>query len=173
MDKEKALDFLRRHQPLPDDKTLNETPNLIKEYNEVRQYFEAHPDKQAIPLLLNSFGDGSGFGLYQLVEDAIIPFPAEEVVPHLVQVLSSKYQGVRYWAAQVAMSFPSPQLLQPLQKILQEDNSDGRTAAASSLAFIQGEGVDEILRQALNSEQDNDIREFITQVLEDRGSRAE
>ena len=64
-----AIEFLKTVQPLPDDSELSE--ELIAQYDEVRKHFIKSPNELAVPLLLNSFGDGDGFGVYQLVEDAI------------------------------------------------------------------------------------------------------
>ncbi len=65
-----ALDFLRRHQPMPDDEVLTE--DLIQQYDEVRQHFIDSPDQRCIPLFLGSFGDGDGFGVYQLVNWSVL-----------------------------------------------------------------------------------------------------
>jgi len=74
MDVTNALAFLERHQPLPPDDQLS--ADLIREYDEVRKFFIEHPDPRCIPLFLNSFGDESCFGVYQLVEGRLSPVSA-------------------------------------------------------------------------------------------------
>lgn len=67
MTKKEALAFLALNQPMPNDYDI--TQELINKYNNVRLYFSANPAEEAIPLFLQSFGEGDGFGVYQLVED--------------------------------------------------------------------------------------------------------
>lgn len=55
---------------MPNDYDI--TQELINKYNNVRLYFSANPAEEAIPLFLQSFGEGDGFGVYQLVEDFFV-----------------------------------------------------------------------------------------------------
>jgi len=64
-----ALSFLQAHQPMPDDDALNAHPEILQKYEEVRKYFVENPDPRCIELFLNSFGERSGFGIYQLVDE--------------------------------------------------------------------------------------------------------
>jgi hypothetical protein len=163
MDKETALTFLRQHQPMPPDNQLTE--EFIQEYDEIRQYFISHPDPECIPLFLNSFGDGSGFGVYQLVEDAINIYSPDQVVPHLIEALRSNYPSVRYWCAQIAEYFPVPELVDPLQELLFSRDRDIRSAAASALEGITDRRVDALLQQALKFEADPDLYVQLTEEI--------
>lgn len=100
MNTNEALEFLRSHQPMPPDSTL--TTELSQKYNEVREFFEAHPDPRCIPLFLNSFGDGDGFSAYQGVDLVLLLFSHEQVLPHLLTALSSIHPGVKSWTAEIA-----------------------------------------------------------------------
>jgi HEAT repeat protein len=168
MDTEEALAFLRSHQPLPPDTLITE--ELLKEYSEVRNYFRRSPDPRCIPLFLNSFGQGSGFGTYQLVEDVIKQFSADEVVPHLIAALQNGSSSVRYWCAQIAANFPQTELIDPLRDLLLNGDEDGRTAAVTALEFIRDDRVDSILQQALKRELSDYVREFIAETVEARES---
>jgi len=53
MNKFEAIEFLKHHQPLPDDNEL--TKEIIDNYDEVRKFFKSNPDEICIPLFLNSF----------------------------------------------------------------------------------------------------------------------
>ncbi len=64
---EEALLFLEQHSPLPSDEDLSD--EIIESYDEIRELFLANPDPRCIEPLLNSFGDGSGFGVYQMMDD--------------------------------------------------------------------------------------------------------
>ena len=162
-----ALSFLRDHQPLPSDQGM--PPDLIAAYDEVRKSLLAAKEPECIPLLLGSFGDGSGFGVYQLVEDVLLQFPSEEVVPHLVTKLESNHRGVRYWCAQIAASFPDERLIFPLSRLLKDSDADIRVMAAIALGRIGGQQVRELLRDALRSETDGDVTEAIQEELGERG----
>jgi HEAT repeat protein len=153
---------------MPNDDIMIENEALIKNYAEVRLYFATHPDLEAVPLLLNSFGDGSGFGMYARADETIWHFSPQEILPHLVKALNSEYHSVRYWCTQIAMSFPDQQLIAPLENVLQHDDIDARAFAASTLSLIPGKRVDEILLTALNNEQENEVLEAITEALETR-----
>jgi len=167
MDVTNASGFLERHQPLPPDDQLS--ADLIREYDEVRKFFIEHPDPRCIPLFLNSFGDESCFGVYQLVEDVFRPFPPEAIVSHLKESLSSVHWPVRYWSAQIAMAFPAPELLEPLEKLLRADDSGTRFFAACAVARICGEQRSakafEVLRSAHETETDAEVREIIGEAL--------
>src|SRR6516162_9871217 len=135
MTTEQALAFLQAHQPMPDDRDLSEA--LIRKYDEIRQFFLAHPNPRCIPLFLTSFGAGDGLGVYQLVEDVVRRFSRETVVPHLQHGLAHPQRSSRYWNAEIAAHFPSPALLELLGKLLTEDDEDLQTAAAIALGQLQ------------------------------------
>jgi HEAT repeat protein len=166
MDVTKALAFLERHQPLPPDDQLS--AELIRNYDEVRKFFIEHPDSRCIPLFLNSFGGESCFGVYQLVEDVFRPFPPEAIVSHLKESLSSVHWPVRYWRAQIAMAFPAPELLEPLEKLLRAGDSDTRVFAACAIGRIceqRNAQAIEVLRSAYESETDIEVRKIMGEAL--------
>jgi len=163
--KEAALLFLRQHQPLPDDSVLDE-PTLAC-YDACRRYFLVHPDTECIPLFLNSFGNGNGFGVYQLVEDVIVRFDKNVVLPHLIAALQNGSRDVRYWCAQVAESFPDSAVVAPLAALLSEDDVDMRFAAVNALSWTGIPEADLVLKKALKDEQEPELREAIMCALEE------
>lgn len=158
-----ALEFLSRHQPMPDEENLDEA--TINQYDEARKLFLAEPDERCIPLFLNSFGTGSGLGVYQLVEDVLVQFDNEQVLPHLLAALESPIESVRYWNAQVAASFPSPQLIGPLSNLL-DDDYDTQAVAITALGEIENPEARKILEKRLESETDPELRELLSDGLE-------
>jgi hypothetical protein len=162
-----ALAFLGQHQPLPPDDQLS--ASLIERYDEVRKFFIEHPDPRCIPLFLNSFGAGSGFGVYQLVEDVFRPFPPEAVVHLLKESLGSPHQSVRYWGAQIAMLFPALELLEPLEKLLDTADSDTRLFAAYALEVMWREKrerqVLDVLKKAAETETDAEVKKVFSEML--------
>ncbi|QAA33814.1 HEAT repeat domain-containing protein [Clostridium manihotivorum] len=165
MDKEKALSFLKENQPMPNDKNLNES--LISMYDEVRRYFLANPDEECLPLFLNSFGEYGGMGVYQLVEDVILKFKHDKVVSCLLDALKSKFNGVKYWCAQICALFPDEKLITPLEKLLNDSSQDIRMSVITSLSQIQDEKVITILKNQLSVEEDDEVKDFLIDVIED------
>lgn len=165
MDKEKALSFLKENQPMPNDKNLNES--LISMYDEVRRYFLANPDEKCLPLFLNSFGEYDGMGVYQLVEDVIFKFNHDKVVNCLLEALKSKYNGVKYWCAQICAQFPDEKLIDPLEELLKDSNQDIRMSAITSLSQIKEDKVITILKNQLNVEQNDEVKDFLIDVIQD------
>lgn len=165
MDKEKALNFLRENQPMPNDENLNE--NLIGMYDEVRKYFLDNPDEECLPLFLNSFGEYDGMGVYQLVEDVILNFQHDEVVKYLLEALKSKYNGVKYWCTQICSLFPDRKLINPLVKLINDSNEDIRMSVIISLTQIEDKKVLIILKEQLNVEKNDDVKNLLIDVIKD------
>jgi hypothetical protein len=163
MTTEQALEFLRQHQPLASTGTVDEA--VLGLFDEVRQFFLDHPDARCVPLLLNSFGEGDGHGIYQLVEDTIARFPASVVVPALRSSLRNTSGSVRYWSAQIAANFPVTDLAKPLIDLLHSGSVDERIAAVTALEAIGGEEVGAALRLALDSGAPDEVKNFIREVL--------
>src|SRR5690606_955147 len=113
VDTREGLEFLSKHQPMPPDEELDQ--QLIDYYDEVRKWFILNPDPQCVPLFLNSFVKADGWGVSQLVGDAIIVFDKALVVPPLVKSLRNPNGSVSYWSAQIACSFPDAVLIAPLR----------------------------------------------------------
>ncbi|SMQ80613.1 HEAT repeat-containing protein [Bacillus sp. OV166] len=164
MDIYQALSFLKEHQPLPNDQEVDIED--IRSLDEARKYFIENPYPECIPLFLNVFGKGSGFGVYQFIEDVIMQFNNKEVVPHLVKSLQSDHQGVRYWSAQIASSFPDKRLIEPLSSMVIEKDSDLRWAAYMALEEIRDKSVFSILKSALQNEKEPENYEMLEDIIE-------
>jgi len=164
MNRQEAIRFLKAHQPLPSDEDMPEA--VIREFDEIRKFFLQNPDEESIPLLLNSFGDGSGYGVYQLVEDVLLKHKKDVVLPHLLVALTSKHRGVRDWCAEIAVNFPHPDLIAPLATLLEQlDDIDSRFSAVSALEEIEDPRATTVLREALGREPEEEIRELIEGIL--------
>ncbi|MCT7942917.1 hypothetical protein [Shewanella holmiensis] len=112
-----ALEFLKKHQPLPTDEQIS--ANEIDTFNKVMNYFIDNPDERCIPLMMNAFGDEDGFGVYQLCDDVFNKYEPSKVMPHIKLALTSEYYGVRYWASQWAMDINDIGLFPELKLMLQ------------------------------------------------------
>lgn len=149
------MNFLRDNQPMPSDEKLSEEE--LKIYDDARKFFKQYPNKLCIPLFLNSFGDGDGFGIYQLVESVILKFSLEDVLEHLVQALSNKRGSVQYWCAQIAGNFPNEELLPYMEKLLYEGDFDIKCATLNSLYFFKFASTKDIVARYVEKETDVEI----------------
>ncbi|CVK17238.1 hypothetical protein Ga0061079_1293 [Apibacter mensalis] len=163
MTQEEALNFLKEHQPMPKDEDLSE--ELIRKYDEVRQFFLQNSNKECVPLFLNSFGYIDGLGVYQLVEDVILQFSSEDVVPYLKIALDSKEYSVRYWNVQIAANYLSSELLPLLNKILREDDFDIKYNALTAIGQYNIVLSKPILEQYLHEEDNEELREIANNIL--------
>jgi hypothetical protein len=167
-----ALAFLNAHQPLPPDEELSD--ELIGEFDQVIQFLEHNPDPRAIRPLLFSFGDGSGFGVYQVVEGVVTQFPPEQVLPALHDALRHPNYGIRYWCLQIAQSFPDDSLMPLAVANLPDEHPDIRNAAAYLLAAIGNLSAIPILEAAFAKEESDGVRDAMADALAElRGSSAE
>jgi hypothetical protein len=117
---------------MPPDTLLSE--ELITRYDEVRRHLEEHPDPRAPRLLLGSFGEGSGFGVYQLVADVLRSHDRDAVVDALGEALQSDVPSVRSWALDIALEYPDDRLDVLVREGLESASRDDRYFAAAYLA---------------------------------------
>lgn len=163
MTKEKALQFLRDHQPMPDELDLDE--KTIRTFDEVRMHFLEYPTKECVPLFLGAFANDSGFGVYQLVGGVFWKFEPADVVTHLIAGIRSKQPGARYWSTEIAADFPTTELIEPLSEALAQGDHDLKFAAVTALERIKDPAAEHVIRAALESEEDTEIRQLIAEVI--------
>lgn len=146
----------------PDDRLTEE---LISSYDEAWRALERQPHPDGLRLLLNSFGIGSGFGVYQLVPVAIRRYPRDDVVSELESALRSPHPGVRSWASEIAAEYLDDRLTSAVVDNLTSADRDVRVFAAQFLAEIgrlDGEQRSRVGR-ALAIEQDEEVRHDLEQ----------
>ncbi|MDJ0840023.1 MAG: hypothetical protein QNK37_26160 [Acidobacteriota bacterium] len=158
---EEAFTFLQNHQPLPDQPD----DELIRQYKAATLFFYNHPDPRCIPLLLGASGLFDDITLYDSLSSTLSRYSHEEVVVHLADACASPYPSVRFAAADVAMQYPDPILIEPLSILLREGVAIIRLAAASALEQIGGDEVRELARVAIVTEKDQDIYEVLEAIL--------
>jgi HEAT repeat protein len=164
MTRDEAISFLRQHQPLPD---VSFDQELHTALHETFKFFKDNPDpdREALPLLVNVFGDGSAGGIYQVFDDLLAKYDKEDVVRELRKALSSKHRSVRCWNAQMAARFPDERLTQPLADLLKEDEFDMRYGAITALEQIGSPAAKRELKEALLRETDVELRALLEDVL--------
>jgi hypothetical protein len=163
MTTDEALQFLRSHQPLPPTREISE--DLLRRFDEARKHFAVHPDNRSVPLLLNSFGEGDGHGVYQLVEGTIVAHPESVVVPALLDGLCNPSGSVRYWNAQIAANYTRSELVAPLAEILRSGSLDERLAAVTALEVMGTSEAKRELENALQSNVENEVKDAIREAL--------
>ncbi len=161
-----ALQFLRNYTVMTDA----QKSSCAQLYDDVRKFFCDHPDEACIPLFLHSFGNTKkcAFGVYQLVEDLMIRFPATKVVPQLRIALQIRNRDILYWSAQIAVNFPDPSLVEELAALVENEDSDIRFASITAVEQIGGDRVTAILRKALAVERDAENRNILKDALSNR-----
>jgi hypothetical protein len=161
---EEAVEFLRMHQPMPPEEELSE--DLITRFDEARRALEREPDPRGLPLLLNSLGEGSGLGVYQLLDNTLRAYDADAVVQALVVSLGSSLPSVRSWSMEFALDYPDPRLVLAAIALLRSDDPDARYFAAAFLVedWVTDPVAQEALRDAALHEDDPGIREVLSEA---------
>ena len=148
---------------MPPDEQLTEA--LIGKYDEAWRAVKDSDDPRVAGLLLNSFGEGDGWGVYSLVDEALRSLPRESVVQALDRSLASPFRSVRAWSMDMALDFRDTRLIPRATTLLSGDDRDERVFAAYYLTGFErlDEGTFAVLTDALERETDN---EFLS-VLEE------
>ncbi len=175
MNNNQAIEFLKNHQPMPPTKSTTPEDSdslcpdeLMMEYDSVRKYFMEHPDEKAIPLFLNSFSFGDGYGVYQLVEDYLWLFPKETVTPYLVEAVASQSDSVQYWAVLFSSSYinDSYVLRDKIVELLEHGTSEVKEACIVTLALLESSGdAISIFHNRLSNEQDIEIKQMLIDMI--------
>ena len=164
MTSEEALEFLRMHQPMPPEEEMSE--ELITRFDKARRALERDPDPRGLPLLLSSLGEGSGLGVYQLLDNTLRAYDTDAVVRALVVSLGSPVASVRSWSMEFALDYPDPRLVPAAVALLRSDDPDARYFAAAFLVedWVTDPVAREALRDAALHEQDPGIREVLSEA---------
>lgn len=165
-----AFLFLEEHQPMPNDDELNE--DEIQMYEQVRRYFIDNPDERCVSLFLNSFGGRDGFGVYQMVEDVILMYDEEKVLPHILKAFNSSYDSIKYWCIQISSNFPNACLFEPLVDLLKSEDEDLKLATIDALAQlalsnIKADEIIEVIREEGKKASNENITKFVGEILQD------
>ena len=107
MDKQSALEFLKSHQPMPDDGEI--TSELAQSYAQVAEFFTANPDAEALPLFFGSLTSGDGAGSFPLLD--------------ALQNESSS-AGARFWATLFSVNFICDEVVGALEASLKYASED-------------------------------------------------
>ena len=165
-----AISFLKEHQPMPSDVELKEDERQM--YEQVVRYFIDNPNERCVPLFLNSFGGKDGLGVYQMVENVILTYDKEIVLPHVLNGFNSLCNGIQYWCIQIASCFPDERLFEPLVAFFRLDDEDIKLATIDALAQLALNNINKkevinVIETELRNEEDEYVMEFAEEVLSD------
>jgi hypothetical protein len=160
---ERAKAFLVAHQPMAADVALSKEE--LGELDAVRRFLVQHPHDEALGLLLGTFGEGSGFGVYQLIEEAAAAHEPAVVVSILADKLRNGLRSVRYWCALISANYPNDDLVPPLAAMLTGDDVELRSAVVTALSAMNSTAARAALQAWLPLETDDDLREVIEESI--------
>jgi len=89
----------------------------------------------------------------------------EKAVQPLIQALKDNRDHVRYMAAKGLRELGDSEALEPMVILLKDENKYVRMMAARALGAIGGKKVNTALRNALESEEDEKVKEAINEAM--------
>lgn len=119
---EAYLEVLRLHQPLPPESEL--TAEQIDRFEEARLHFVSNHDDRCVPLLIGAVNADSGFGVYQMVEDALRNQSHAVVLSELEKALLEGKEHHLPWVLEWATSFQAYDLEEIVEKYVSHDSPD-------------------------------------------------
>lgn len=131
MDTERALAFLRAHQPMPPDGEISRED--ADTFWAILKHFEAVGDERCIPLLIGSVSTDTGLGMYEYIGDVLLNYGRAAVVPHLRRGLLDGNEGARFRCCWWAADLRAWELAAEIQPLTNNTLDDIRDAAQ---AFI-------------------------------------
>ena len=117
MDKQSALEFLKSHQPMPDDGEI--TSELAQSYAQVAEFFTANPDAEALPLFFGSLTSGDGAGSFPLLEGVLLAADRNAALQN-----EHSNAGARFWATLFSVNFICDEVVGALEASLKYASED-------------------------------------------------
>src|SRR5947209_5545820 len=161
MTTEQAIEFLRRHQPLPLDSRMSQ--ELIDEWFAVLEYLRDHPKPAAVPLLLGAVSDVASYG-YTVLAEVLDLHPREAVSAALLEAMGSADEGRRVCAMDLSRYLPGAERYRQQFLAGLRSNSRGeRASAIDALGPVATKLDVPVLQEALAAEEDIFNREAISE----------
>lgn len=131
MNLDTALEFLRRHQPMPSDAELTSEDAL--KLAECADVARATKDERFIALLIGAFGMGTGHGVYETVVGTLVTFDRDNLIPVVANGLNCGVRSVEYWCCDIAGELCDSTIVDALIDKTLEPSSEVRERAVASL----------------------------------------
>ena len=135
--REEAIDFLRRHQPMPDQLTLS----LKKRYLEVLDYFERNPENTCISLFINSLNNDMS-GIYSYVEEVLQKQDRTALIAEMKNALKSDNIFTLRQMCWMAWTFEFEELESEIRPLLKHPDEEVAENAKSYFYFVFDEDYD-------------------------------
>ena len=164
MSKQKHIDFLKAHQPLPTDRDADDA--LFHEFEAARKFFAEELDEEAVALLIGALGNGDGHGIYPMVGTTLLAYPGDVVIKALRDGLNSDHASVRYWSAQFSANYPNGGLLEELVAAYGRGDVDTRIAVVTAIECIGTKEAIGQLTVLLENEQAEPVAEMIRDAID-------
>lgn len=163
MNREQAIQILKKYSPMPDDEDLTE--EMIDEYASAIAYFEDNLHPSCIEPIMMTFGADDCYGVYEHATCILREFSNDEVVPHLMNAIQDSHEGRRYWGTDLAQSFPDIRLIDSLLTCIDDSNSEIRGYAVYALSQIGDKSVLPLLHNKLLNEHDEEVIKELEQAI--------
>ncbi len=164
--KQRALKFLSEHQPLPPDWSDEWTDELLHDVRTLLEWIPTTPDSDLLPGLLELPGEGTGLGLYSLLDDALEEFEPSCVRDCIVVHLSKTehHQENLGHVLEFAFSFEDERYTPHLLRLLPEMTPDNREWTGSIFEELGSSAIPHLAGMLLR-EQDPVVRERLREAL--------
>ncbi|MEO8286365.1 MAG: HEAT repeat domain-containing protein [Chloroflexota bacterium] len=134
------LTRLKNLFPIPDDEIASR--EFLTEYEAIFDQLETQPDLlnrlDVVPVLVEAFGNGGGYGLYWLPLHLLEKFDSPQVYPVLIEALQSGSAGSRKWAAYMLGRGRDKSAIPYLELLLGDPETAVRETALQALEMIRG-----------------------------------
>lgn len=141
--------------PMPPDEEVSEE-SLI-EYEDVIHSLEQHQnrlDDDSLQVVVDSFGYGTGFGLYWSTVSLLEGTDYQRLVPILIKATAQKNPGIRMWAAILLGRTRDKTYTQYISKLLGDEMTLVRLYALIALGLLSDESVKERVKEMLKDPSD-------------------
>lgn len=164
MNRQQALAFFRKHQPLP----IATDASLEDQFCAAITFFQQHPggSVEEVALLLNCWSECGIDGLEGALISALMNYPPEWIAPEVAFGLRSSQSMRRMWFGEVARHFPHHQYVHPLLEILRASENMERFIAACALEPLFDDQVKNAFYEQLRYESDPEIKSVMNSALE-------
>jgi HEAT repeat protein len=164
------LSQLRKISPLPDDSSLSE--ELLTTYEKIVNQLAQLRDPSAIQPLLESFGYGTGYGLYWTVVHFLEQFGHEQIDPLLISALQKGQPGTQMWAALMLGRSRNKAAIPQLAALLDSPKELVRASAVAALGAIDGMLARPYIER-LRNDPSREVRAAAERVLKSLGKNAQ
>lgn len=147
---------------MPDDDAVSQ--ELLDTYYQIISELEPYNDPEIIQPIINSFGYGLGYGLYQTARGILEKFSLEQLENALIFALNNGERGSRMWAANTLGLFRCERAIPYLRLRLNDPEEYVRSEAVSALGRMLDPESRELIEKMKN-DSSKEVRSIVEIVL--------